>query len=207
MNNSDDIIDFYDNFAESYDDKVFSERDYTAFELIPSWILEKIENKEPAEMLDLGCGTGLGSLEFLKVGHHVTGIDISSKMITESAKHPFHQLICQSLEAPLPFKDHRFNVAIMLGVMEFIQNPPKLFKEVARVLTCKGLFGLTLPKKLPQLVETELGILTFKPSSIEKTLLHTGFQILKTQDFQGFISKGTTVSYRGYLLESSSIDG
>ena len=50
-------------------------------------ILKKTVNKvcvtlKPcAKILDLGCGTGYLSMEFLSKGHHVTGLDLSQEMI------------------------------------------------------------------------------------------------------------------------------
>lgn len=204
MEDSEGIIEFYDNFAESYDAKVLQERDYTAFKIIPGWVLSEIHEANPLRILDLGCGTGLGSLGFMEGGHLVTGIDISPKMLEQAQKHPFEKLICQSLESPFPFEDQTFDAAIMLGVMEFIQDPQRLFREVRRVLRPKGLFGMTVPKKLSKDAEQEIGILTFETTLVEKTIGQSGFAILKDRDFQGFISKGRTVDYRGYLLQSKS---
>lgn len=151
MENFDEIIKFYDAFAESYDTTVLRDQDYIAYDKIPGWLLDHWSGKQKTmSILDLGCGTGLGDLKFFRAGHQVIGIDISPKMIERAQKLPFKQLLCQSLEIPLPFSDRQFDWAIMLGVMEFIQNPQTLFKEVGRILKPEGLFGLTIPKKLPR---------------------------------------------------------
>lgn len=196
-----DVLEFYEEIAESYDAKVLQEKDYTAFQKIPSWLLSALEGISNPTLLDLGCGTGLGAFPFIKAKYRVTGIDISPKMLTVAKKLPFHHLICQSLESPLACPGLHFDGAQMLGVMEFIQNPLSLFQEVERVLKPQGLFALTVPQKLPPEVEKHLGILTHFLPAIEKAFHEAGFSILKQETFQGFIYKKKTVHYCGYLLQ------
>lgn len=194
------IIEYYDQFALQYNEVVQQERDYTAFEKIPTWILER--RQEPSlEIIDLGCGTGLGGTPFLQQGHFVTGLDISPKMLEKAASLPYKQLLCQSLEKPLPFSSQQFDVALMLGVMEFIHSPASLFAEVGRVLKNEGYYGITVPCKLPISLEKKLEIFTYERGSFEQLLLKAGFEIVYTEAFQGFISQGEVVSYQGYLLK------
>jgi len=67
-----ELVQFYDAFAEKYDQEVLEGRDYTAFERMPPWILDR---QEPGNILDLGCGTGLGSRPFLEREFSVVGVD------------------------------------------------------------------------------------------------------------------------------------
>lgn len=197
------IIRFYNEFADKYDETIFKDRDYSAYEKIPSWLLAALPASS-IKICDLGCGTGLGSKAFIKAGHQVTGIDISSKMLEKAHSLGFKKLICQSLEEPLPFPNEEFDVAQLIGVMEFIQHPQALFKEIARILKPEGIFGLTIPKKLPSVTEKELEILSYYPVDIEKMLQLEGFQIKKKEDFQGFIYKEVIISYVGYLVKKST---
>lgn len=193
-----ELIQFYDAFAEKYDQEVLEGRDYTAFERMPPWILDRLKQ---GSILDLGCGTGLGSRPFLERGFSVAGVDISSKMVECAARLPFTQLVCQSLEEKLPLGENQFDAAQMLGVMEFIQNPRALFKEVARVLKQGGFFSFTVPEKLAREEEKEVGILTYEPKKIEHLAQEEGFTVLIKEQFPGFACKGIEVRYTGFLLE------
>lgn len=193
-----ELVQFYDAFAEKYDQEVLEGRDYTAFERMPPWILSRVKQ---GIILDLGCGTGLGSRLFLEKGFGVAGVDISSKMLECAARLPFTQLVCQSLEEKLPFVKHQFDAAQMLGVMEFIQNPKALFKEVARVLKRRGLFSFTVPEKLTTEEERVVEILTYDPIEIERLAQEEGFTVLVQERFPGFACKGIDVRYTGFLLE------
>lgn len=197
---SEEIINFYTQFAKFYDEVVLRDKDYTAFEKIPKWLFKAID-KKPAKILDLGCGTGLSAKIFIEKGDAVTGIDITPAMIERCKALHFEELFCQSLEAPLPSQNRQFDAAIMLGVMEFIQKPAALFQEVARVLKEKGLFGITVPKKLSRSLEEKLGILTWNLFEIEPLFKKAGFHILHSESFQGFIHEGEIVPYQGYLLQ------
>lgn len=70
------------DFFYKYYDTIFSNKAYTnEFNyIIESW--EKYGNPliKP-KILDVGCGTGNHTFEFLKRGFNITGIDIDSKMI------------------------------------------------------------------------------------------------------------------------------
>jgi ubiquinone/menaquinone biosynthesis C-methylase UbiE len=196
-----EIIDLYDKMASNYDKLVFTDKDYIAYKKIPKWIIQSLKLKNRTEILDLGCGTGLSSLELFKKGYFVTGIDISSKMVEEAKKLPFNKLYCQSLEEPLLFPSETFDAAQILGVMEFIQDPAKLFSEVYRVLKTDGLFGITIPKKLSKNLEETLQIFTYTQDEIECVFKKSNFSVKTSETFQGFISEGITIEYMGYLLK------
>lgn len=193
------IIEYYTKFAEKYEETIHQDKDYIAFIKIPQWIIKELPEKN-SHILDLGCGTGLGSRGFFECSHSVTGIDITPKMIEQCAKLPFKNLICQSVEDPLPFEDMQFDAAIMLGVMEFIENPLGVFHEIARLLKPGALFGITVPKRLPPEIEAKLDIITYDLFKIESLFAQAGFLIRYTEEFQGFIYQDEIIQYQGYLL-------
>lgn len=197
---SKDVVDYYTEFANKYDEVVLRDKDYIAYQKIPQWVVEAMSEASPY-ILDLGCGTGLSSRAFFERGWHVTGVDITPKMIEECRRLPFENLICQSLEEPLPFPDGTFDAAVMLGVMEFIQDVPRLFHVIARVLRPKALFAVTVPEKLPEDTESVLGIVTYEAAEIENLLSGAGFSVLRHEEFQGFVYKDKVVHYHGYLAK------
>ncbi|MEI6242098.1 MAG: class I SAM-dependent methyltransferase [Chlamydiota bacterium] len=197
-----EIQKLYAQMASNYEKRVSQEKDYVAFERVPKWIVKTLHSMEkPIKVLDLGCGTGLSSVEFFKSGYHVTGIDITQEMINEAKKLPFERLLCHSIEGLLPFDDKEFDVTVLLGVMEFVMHPKVLFREVKRILKSKGLFGLTVPVKLPQDVEKKLHIFSYAKRDIETIFNICGFSIIFEEEIPGFISEGETVKYYAYILQ------
>lgn len=197
---TDEVLRYYTQFAEEYDNTVLRDRDYIAFDKITKWTLDLLPPK-PCQILDLGCGTGLSSKPFLDAGHAVTGIDLTPAMLEKARALPFTKLICQSLDLPLQVPPAHFDAVVLLGVMEFVQQPRSLFFNINKALKPAAHFGLTLPKKLPESVAKKLGIRSY---TIEEAVLlfeKGGFLLKKMEEFQGFESEGETVRYLGLLLQ------
>lgn len=197
---TDEVLCYYTQFAKEYDTTVLRDGDYIAFDKITRWILDLLP-KNPCEILDLGCGTGLSSKPFLDAGHAVTGIDLTPAMLDEARALPFTKLICQSLDVPLKVPPAHFDAAVLLGVMEFVQQPESLFLNVNKALKTDGRFGLTLPKKLPESVAKKLGIRSYAIEDAVALFEKSGFLVKKIEEFQGFESESETVRYFGVLLQ------
>ncbi len=182
------------------DDFILYNRDFIPFKKIPLWIINALKIPD-ASILDLGCGTGMSSLEFFKCGYSVTGIDNSPQILIEAQKHPFKQLLCQNLEDPLPLENQSFDAAVALELMEYIKNPRQLLQGVYDILREKGLFGLTIPKKLPKALDNRLNIISYYKKDIEILFREIGFHIYCVDEFQGFVFEEEPIIYYGYLLK------
>lgn len=90
---------------------------------------------------DLGCGDG-SILKFLsskiKEGY---GID---KKISEFKGKNLH-FIRGDITQALPFENKKFNVVLLLAVLEHLESPNSVFREIYRVLKPKGGLILTTP--------------------------------------------------------------
>lgn len=179
----------YDKFSKDYDRFALSDK-YRAFVKLDKIGLKYFHHKN-ARVLDLGCGTGLSSVEFFKRDFEVTGIDISQGMLDEAKKYSFKKLICQDLEKPLKVDDNYFDIVTLTGVMEFIKNPLKLFLEIKKKLKNKGLFLLSVPEKYPEgsYLREKLGRKSYLPNEIEKEFNKAGLKILKRKKIFGYYRK------------------
>jgi cyclopropane fatty-acyl-phospholipid synthase-like methyltransferase len=71
---------FFDAHAPVYMENVFTKN--TVEEV--NFILEELKLPQGSQILDVGCGTGRHSVELAKRGYKVTGVDISSGMLSEA---------------------------------------------------------------------------------------------------------------------------
>lgn len=126
---------FFDAHAPHYMNNGFTKNTITEVD----FVIDELQLPTGSALLDVGCGTGRHSIELAKRGYKVTGVDISSGMLTEAKK-----------------------AAIDAGVsIEWIHSdavkftPTKSFDAV--ICLCEGAFGLVGRDEEP--VEHDLAIL------------------------------------------------
>ena len=97
-------------------------------------------------ILDIGVGTGLGSILFARAGLRVFGMDSSSEMLDGARSKGFAQDLRQHdmTSAPYPYACGSFDHAICVGVLQFFTGLDRTFGEVGRVLRDGGVFGFTV---------------------------------------------------------------
>lgn len=116
-------------------DKIFRKDMYQRFEFT-------IENSEPIKgktFLDVGCGTGLYSVEFARRdAKRVTGLDISKIMIQSSLKYARDNNVekrCDFSQTDLlEYKANiKFNVTIGIGLFDYIKDPLPVMRKMREV--------------------------------------------------------------------------
>lgn len=92
--------------------------------------------------IDMGTGTGQFAVYLARLGFHVTGIDISEKMILKAREHAdlynLHiDFQCRDAEN-LPFRDDAFDVIVSRNLLWTLPEPEKALREWRRVLKPAG---------------------------------------------------------------------
>ncbi|MFD1038317.1 class I SAM-dependent methyltransferase [Virgibacillus byunsanensis] len=103
-----------------------------------------------SNILDIGCGDGYGSYKLHYLGYNVTGVDISSEMISRATKRLKNEDITflQGDIMNLSFEDNSFDSLMAINVLEWTEVPAKALLEINRVLKkdgllCVGILGPT----------------------------------------------------------------
>lgn len=193
------IKQIYSDFSSSYDREVKRDLRYTAYLRLPELVIGHLDSAVP-EVLDLGCGTGLSSLLFFKSGCHVTGIDGTRAMIERAGRLPYRKLICQNLEKSLKVKDLSFDAAVMIGVMEYLDDPAALLARVMRKLRRGGLFGLTVPQRSS--LYSEAGLRSYYKKEMEPAMTEGGYRIIECERILGIQEGERRTYYWNYVLKS-----
>ena len=202
------IVDHYQNFAGSEYDAAIESYGYEAHHRIPAQVLarHRAAHRQQLRVLDLGCGTGLVAKPFFDEpgsSHEVTGVDVTPAM-TESARSlPYSRVLTATAQDALAneLAGERFDVVLVCGMMEFVDDPPPFLRQVAAALADGGLLGLAVPHKQTFALEKRFGILTHAFEPMDEALRACGLTQEWSEDFNGYIlERGKTeVMYRGSL--------
>lgn len=110
-----------------------------------NYILKALQQhlqKPPAatDILDVGCGGGLMSVPFSRLGYSVLGIDTSKEAI-DVANHYAneHELSVNFQHTELNNVTESFDVIFLLEILEHVDNPTHLLREASEKLKPGGL--------------------------------------------------------------------
>ncbi len=107
--------------------------------------------KKGDRLLDLGIGTGLGTVSFHRAGLVVHGMDGSPSMLERCAARDLgFTLVEHDLTAtPWPYKPAMFKHIISTGVFHFVGDLGGVMAEASRVISPGGLFGFDIHEFRP----------------------------------------------------------
>lgn len=163
--------------------------------LVPINELEKFVKYVPSgEILDIGCGPGVGSRFLQEKGLQVYGIDLSSELTKIAMKESPNSLFTTmdmrdlSIFKPLIF-DGIWNVASLLHLEK--KEIPVALNEANRVLKPEGIMYLSIKGGEGEGLEPDKrygGKLKYyayyKPNEIENLLKKAGFETLENYSIQ-----------------------
>lgn len=202
----------FENYAEKYDNEVFTQGTIGECDFIEI----EINSDKSLKILDVGCGTGRHSVELSKRGYTVTGIDLSESQLArarEKAKSNHLKIDFRKQDArELPF-NAEFDVAVMLceggfPLMETDEMNFEILKNVTKSLKNGGKFIFTTLNGLFPLFNSvedfcasnkEDGNATYKSNSFD-LMTFRDFNITELEDDSG--KKLTLKSNERYYVPS-----
>ena len=118
-----------------------------------SWLPDR-----PADVLDLGCGTGSLSLLASEQGHRVTGVDSSGAMVEHARSKLAGRaavFLVGDAAAP-PVGEERFDVVLVRHVLWTLPDPARvlrhwqgLLRAGGRLVLVEGVWGTVSPAGIP----------------------------------------------------------
>lgn len=106
----------------------------------------------PADILEVGAGTGVMSLLVAELGHRITAIDLSRGMLNEAHARALKHGLSVTFEIAdaeaLPFRDSSFDAVFGRHILWTLPDPPRALGEWRRVLRNSGRLvdSLALPR-------------------------------------------------------------
>jgi len=102
--------------------------------------------KSPAEILEIGCSSGLFLLACQQNGHHTTGLEISDYQINKSAESSVDQsleIIHSNLEDYITSHPRKtFNAICLWGIEGNFPNLKEVFSQIHSILEQDGILAL-----------------------------------------------------------------
>lgn len=117
-------------------------------ELRQRLLLDLVRPKWGETVLHVGCASGETMRMLADTGTHVAGIDPSPVDLRETRHRLGPFWLTQGEAAALPFADESFDVAILDGCFEFVEDPAAAVRELARVARKRIYVGIMNPWSL-----------------------------------------------------------
>jgi ubiquinone/menaquinone biosynthesis C-methylase UbiE len=128
----------FDAMATIYDEtRTF---DKAIFDAVLDYLVEKFPPSDFRKLFEPGIGTGRIAIPLAEKGYHVTGVDISPKMLKAlagklSRRRDSLPLVFRETDVTaLPFEDASFDIAVVVHLFHLVRNWKKAVDEVLRVL-------------------------------------------------------------------------
>ncbi len=135
----------FDNWPDKYDQWFETPIGALVKKFEAELYLELLQPRSGEHILDVGCGTGVFTLNILASGSRVTGLDISLPMLKRAAHklkdYPFRCVAGDMLF--LPFADECFDRVSSMTALEFTTDGKRAMAELFRVTKKGGVVVVT----------------------------------------------------------------
>lgn len=110
------------------------------------WLLDRLRALRPAAhtLLDIGAGAGLLVAEARRQGLEAEGVEPSRRLV-DAARHPHGVDLMQGTFPHPALAERRFDVVLLVDVIEHVADPVGLLRACAGALTCGGVLAVVTP--------------------------------------------------------------
>lgn len=170
----------FDNYSANYENSLVEKLQYRVPQKIKQALAEMDLLPIPeSNILDLGCGSGLGAEQFTGYNHHFTGIDLSSKMLDLAAsKNIYDQLFCEDIVTFLEKNTQQYQFILAADVLTYIGELEPIFRELHGNTTDKGLFVFSTEHCEESFTLRKSGRFAHSPEYLRNITQNTGWSII-----------------------------
>ena len=137
----------FDGFARDFDERLVGVFDYHVPEAIAAAIRRiRLFPPRSADVLDLGCGTGLSGAVFADISRRIAGVDVSGAMLQEARARGCYQELAEAevLAWMRAAAAEQFDLVIAADVLVYFGDLGPVFAQAARLLRSGGLFAFSI---------------------------------------------------------------
>lgn len=136
---ADYVTALFDSYAGDYDRHLTSTLQYRVPQALGALFAEQVEVTGGLDVLDLGCGTGLSGAPLRRLARHLTGIDLSARMLAQARERGLYdQLIEGDIVQVLSAGRTGFDLAVAADVFVYIGDLQAVLAGVAQAVRAGG---------------------------------------------------------------------
>jgi len=126
------VENLFDDLSGSFDSHL-EQLGYRTPELLKDTVIALAgEGVHFERAIDLGCGTGLSGIQFRQMVAHLTGLDLSQKMVDQArAKGLYDELVKEDVCQYLDSSQHQYDLFIATDVFIYIGELTDVFSKVS----------------------------------------------------------------------------
>jgi predicted TPR repeat methyltransferase len=142
--NAGDVRQLFNQFAADYDTRMRGRLGYAAPAILRDLAALVIDPAKKFDVLDLGCGTGLGGVAFKPIAKSLVGVDLSPRMLAKARDLRIYDKLVEGDVENLPGEAQGpFDIAIAADVLVYLGDLRALFAAVRSRLRGGGLWLFT----------------------------------------------------------------
>ena len=184
--------------------------------------------------VDLGCGSGVLCRDLLALGASVVAVDASPRMLSHAREQMGSEYagrvtwIQSDVQSTSALKNGAYDGVLCSSVVEYLDCPDALLREVARILSPGGVLVISLPPTFSAVRVLQKGIrglmrffgkdrftylsvsrLQMSPRAIDRLLQGAGFSVIRSTRFDPVLPRALLRLVRPSLLivEARKLDG
>jgi predicted TPR repeat methyltransferase len=136
----------FDQYAHEYDAHMTGVLGYTVPQQLRAALQPRLP-EQPLDILDLGCGTGLGGAVLKDRARWLVGVDLAPKMIAKARERGIYdELVAGDVVAAIHAMTRRFDLIVAADVFVYLGDLESVFAGARRLLRDDGLFAFSVER-------------------------------------------------------------
>ena len=179
------VTKLFDKYAHEFDRHLVVQLEYKAPQLIAEAVA-RAGVKHAAEVIDLGCGTGLCGVHIRPLAGRMIGVDLSPKMIDKAReRNIYDELVVGELKDVLNQRRGDVDLILAADVFVYVGELTGVFAAASTALRPGGTIAFSFEKTRenePDLLLRESRRFSHSPAYIERLIRSTGLELLEWSD-------------------------
>jgi predicted TPR repeat methyltransferase len=143
------VAELFDGYAARFENELVGNLHYRAPEILHALFAPHVALDTKLDIVDLGCGTGLGGAAFRTLARRLDGIDLSPRMVEQARARAIYDdlTVGELVDSLAACGAARYDLAVATDVLVYFGALGPLFAAVHRVLRPDGWFLFSVERR------------------------------------------------------------